>query len=141
LLVTDRDGAASAVTVAIPVRARPPEAISPFPVVRIVGSFGSLGIRIEQLVITAPKGARVEIRCRGRGCPFKRLIRKARPQTVRVRRFGRRVLRPGAVVQVWVTMPGEIGKYTRLRIRKGKRPTRVDRCLMPGSKRPTRCSS
>jgi PKD repeat protein len=141
LLVTDRDGAASAVTVAIPVRARPPEANSPFPVVRIVGSFGSLGIRIEQLVITAPKGARVEIRCRGRGCPFKRLIRKARPQTVRVRRFGRRVLRPGAVVQVWVTRPGEIGKYTRLRIRKGKRPTRVDRCLMPGSKRPTRCSS
>ena len=75
----------------------------------------------------------------GRGCPFKRMIRKPRPQTVRVRRFARHVLRPGAVVQVWVTKPGEIGKYTRLRIRSGKRPVRVDRCLMPGSKRPVRC--
>ena len=141
LLVSDRDGAANAATIMIPVRDRPPQAISPFPVVRIVGSFGSLGIRIEQLVITAPQGARVEIRCRGRGCPFKRLIRAAKPRTVRVRRFARRILRAGAVVQVWVTRPEEIGKYTRLRIRRGKRPTRVDRCLMPGSKRPAPCSS
>ena len=88
-----------------------------------------------------PNGARIEIQCRGRGCPFKKLVRKARPQTVRVRRFARRILRPGAVVQVWVTRPGEIGKYTRLRIRKGMRPTRVDRCLMPGSKRPAPCPS
>jgi hypothetical protein len=141
LLVTDRDGAAHGAAVKIEVRERPPDAISPFPVVRIVGSFGERGIRIDQLVVTAPDGARVEIRCRGRGCPFKRLIRKAKPQTVRVRRFARRVLRPGAIVQVWVTRPGEIGKYTRLRIRKGKRPTRVDRCLMPDSKKPTRCPS
>ena len=141
LLVSDRDGAAGVAQVTISVRARPPAAIAPFPVVRIVGSFGALGIRIEQLVITAPEGARVEIRCRGRGCPFRKLIRAPKPQTVRVRRFARRILRPGAVVQVWVTRPGEIGKYTRLRIRKGKRPTRVDRCLMPGSRRPTSCSS
>jgi PKD domain-containing protein len=141
LLVTDRDGASHGTAARIDVRARPPEAISPFPVVRIVGSFGEQGIKIEQLVVTAPDGARVEIRCRGRGCPFKKLIRKAQPQTVRVRRFAHRVLRPGAIVQVWVTRPGDIGKYTRLRIRKGKRPTRVDRCLMPGSKKPTRCAS
>jgi hypothetical protein len=141
LRVTDRDGAASATAVTIGVREPPVRALSPFPVVRIVGSFGTPGIRIEQLVITAPDGARIEIRCRGRGCPFKKLVRKARPQTVRVRRFARRILRPGAVVQVWVTRPGEIGKYTRLRIRRGHRPTRVDRCLMPGSKRPARCPS
>ena len=67
------------------------------------------------------------------------LVRKPHPQTVRVRRFARRILRPGSVVQVWVTRPGEIGKYTRLRIRSGKRPVRVDRCLMPGSRRPARC--
>ena len=139
LLVVDRDQAGAAAVVDIPVRARPPESISPFPVVRIVGSFGRPGIRIEQLVVNAPRGARVEIRCRGRGCPFRRMIRKPRPQTVRVRRFARRILRPGSVVQVWVTRPGEIGKYTRLRIRSGKRPVRVDRCLMPGSRRPARC--
>jgi hypothetical protein len=141
LLVVDRDQAGAAAVVDIPVHARAPEAISPFPLVRIVGSFGKPGIRIEQLVVNAPDGARVEIRCRGRGCPFRRLVRRTRPQTVRVRRFARRVLRPGAVVQVWVTRPGEIGKYTRLRIRSGKRPVRVDRCLMPGSRRPARCPS
>jgi hypothetical protein len=139
LLVVDRDQAGAAAVVDIPVHARAPEAISPFPLVRIVGSFGRPGIRIEQLVVNAPDGARVEIRCRGRGCPFRRLVRRTRPQTVRVRRFARRILRPGAVVQVWVTRPGEIGKYTRLRIRSGKRPVRVDRCLMPGSRRPVRC--
>jgi hypothetical protein len=139
LLVVDRDQAGAAAVVDIPVHARAPEAISPFPLVRIVGSFGKPGIRIEQLVVNAPDGARVEIRCRGRGCPFRRLVRRTRPQTVRVRRFARRILRPGAVVQVWVTRPGEIGKYTRLRIRSGKRPVRVDRCLMPGSRRPVRC--
>ena len=141
LRVTDRDGAVNATAVTIAVREPPVHALSPFPVVRIVGSFGTPGIRIDQLVITAPNGARIEIGCRGRGCPFKKLVRKARPQTVRVRRFARRILRPGAVVQVWVTRPGEIGKYTRLRIRKGQRPTRVDRCLMPGSRRPARCPS
>ena len=139
LRVTDRDGAASVAGVPIPVRERPPDAISPFPVVRVVGSFGARGIRIEQLLVRAPDGARVEIRCRGRGCPFKRLIRRPRPQTVRVRRFARKILRPGSVVQVSVTRAGEIGKYTRLRVRKGKPPVRVDRCLMPGSRRPVRC--
>ena len=106
LLVTDRDGAAGATAVTIAVQEPPVHALSPFPVVRIVGSFGTPGIRIEQLVITAPDGARIEIHCRGRGCPFRKLVRKARPQTVRVRRFARRILRPGAVVQVWVTRAG-----------------------------------
>jgi PKD repeat protein len=141
LLATDRDGAANATAVEITVRERPPLSISPFPVVRIVGSFGERGIRVAQLVVTAPEGARVEIRCRGRGCPFRKLVRKPGTQTVRVRRFARRVLRPGAVVQVWVTRPGEIGKYTRFRIRKGRQPTRVDRCLAPGSMRPAPCGS
>lgn len=139
LVVVDRDQAGAAAVVDIPVQARPPDSISPFPVVRIVGSFGKPGIRIEQLVVNAPVGARVEIRCRGRGCPFRKMIRKPHPQTVRVRRFARRTLRAGAIVQVWVTRPGEIGKYTRLRIRSGKRPVRVDRCLPPGSRRPAPC--
>jgi hypothetical protein len=123
------------------VRKRPPEAIAPFPVVRIAGSFGPRGIRIDQLLITAPDGARVEIRCRGRGCPFKKLVRTIGIRSMRVHRFRRRMLRPGAVVQVWVTRPGEIGKYTRFRIRKGRTPARVDRCLMPGSKAPVACPS
>jgi PKD repeat protein len=139
LLVSDRDGATHAAAAHVEVRPRPLEALSPFPVVRIVGSFGRTGIRIDRLLVTTPAGAKVEIRCRGHGCPFRRLVRKGPPLTVRVRRFARRLLRPGAVVQVWVTSAGEIGKYTRFRIRRGKPPVRVDRCLPPGSRRPAPC--
>jgi hypothetical protein len=139
LLVTDRDGAANVATVAIAVRARPAEPITPFPVVRMAGSFGQSGIRIQQLVVRAPVGARVEVDCRGRGCPFKKVIRRARSEVIRIRRFSRRVLRPDAVVEIWVTKSGEVGKYTRFRIRKGRPPSRVDRCLPPGAKRPAPC--
>jgi hypothetical protein len=56
-----------------------------------------------------------------------------------VRRFARRLLRPGAYIQIYVTKRGAIGKYTRVRIRRGRPPSRVDRCLLPGSTRPARC--
>ena len=56
-------------------------------------------------------------------------------RTLRIRRFARRLLRPGAVVQISVTKPGAIGKYMRLRIRRGRSPSRIDRCLPPGSRR------
>jgi hypothetical protein len=43
-------------------------------------------------------------------------------------------------IEVYVTKPGMIGKFTRFTIRKGKAPSRIDRCLMPGSTKPVRCS-
>ena len=142
LLVTDRDGAANVAVHAIRVHQPVAQFITPFPVVRVVGAVGELGTRIKEIVIRVPEGSRVEIRCRGIGCPAARRSGGARlARTMHVRRFARRVLRPGAVLQIWVTKPAEIGKYTRFRIRKGKLPSRVDRCLRPGSKRPVRCGS
>ena len=44
-------------------------------------------------------------------------------------------------LEVFVTKPGMIGKYTRFKIRKAKAPTRTDRCLMPGSNKPVRCTA
>jgi hypothetical protein len=139
LRVTDRDGAANVAAVNIPVRERPVSALSPFPVVRVAGSYGGSGIRIQQLLVKAPAGARVEVDCRGHGCPFRKLVRRARSETIRIRRFARRILRKDAVLEIWVTQAGEIGKYTRFRIRKGKPPSRVDRCVMPGDERPAPC--
>jgi hypothetical protein len=57
---------------------------------------------------------------------------------VRVRRL-ERLLRPGVRIEVFVTKANVIGKYTRFRIRRGKPPARVDRCVRPGSSRPVRC--
>jgi hypothetical protein len=144
LRVTDRDGATAVATATIDVAERPPGAITPFPVVSVFSSISSEGTRLEQLVIRAPDGARVKIRCRGGGCPFDRLVRIANVEVhaskiIRIRRFAKHRLRPGAIVQIWVMKRGQIGKYTRFRIRRGKPPARADRCLMPGAKRPVLC--
>jgi hypothetical protein len=140
LQVIDRDGAANVAERAIEVHAPVAQFLAPFPVVRVVGAVGERGTRIREILVTVPAGSRVEIRCRGRGCPSSRAKRGVlAARTMHVRRFARRVLRPGAVVQIFVTKPGTIGKYTRLRIRAGKGPSRVDRCLPPGAARPARC--
>ena len=128
--------------VTIAVQEPPVHALNPFPVVRIVGSFGTPGIRIEQLVITAPDGARIEIQL-----PRPRLsVQEAGPQGAAAdgARAPFRAADPApgrSRAGVGRRGPVRSGSTRRLRIRKGKRPTRVDRCLMPGSKQPTRCPS
>jgi PKD domain len=113
-----------------------PRLMSPFPIVRVAGRILRAGARVRLLVVRAPRGAKVSIRCRGRGCPFAKSVRAA--ARVRVRRL-ERLLPAGVTVQVFVTKRGLIGKYTRLRIRAGLAPARADRCLPPGRWRPIRC--
>jgi hypothetical protein len=140
LLVFDRDGAGNVAARSIAVGEPAAHFITPFPVVRVVGKVGARGTRIREIVLRVPEGAHVEIRCSGRGCPHRARTRSARvARTMRVRRFAHRVLRPGAAVRIWVTKAEEIGKYTRFRIRRGKLPSRIDRCLPPNSRRPVRC--
>jgi hypothetical protein len=57
---------------------------------------------------------------------------------VRVRSVERR-LRRGAVIEVFVTAPGRIGKYTRFTIRSNAAPARRDLCLQPGKSKPVAC--
>jgi hypothetical protein len=140
LLVTDRDGAASLAQRLISVHAPVAQFLSPFPVVRVIGDVRRRGTLIREIVIRVPAGSRVVILCRGGGCPKTNAKRTARAsRTMHVRRFARRVLRPRAVVRISVTKPGTIGKFTRIRILKGKPPSRIDRCLVPGRKQPVRC--
>jgi hypothetical protein len=58
--------------------------------------------------------------------------------TVRVRRL-ERLLLPGVRVRIYVTKPGQVGKYTRFRFRAGNAPVRTDRCVLPGSSVPVEC--
>jgi hypothetical protein len=123
--------------------------MSPFPVVRITGKVTKKGARIKRLTVRAPYGSTVAVRCRGRSCPFRRSNRKVTltgsakgpAKTVRVRRLEHRLLRGGASIKVLVSRPGEIGKYTRFRIRGGQPPVRSDMCLTPGSTVPKECPS
>jgi hypothetical protein len=118
--------------------ARPPTLMSPFPVVRVSGIYTRRGVVFRRVSVRAPRGATITIDCRGPDCPFSRRARIVR--VVRLRSL-ERAFRAGARLEIRVTKPGVVGKYTRLRIRAGRPPARRDRCLMPGSRRPVRCPS
>jgi hypothetical protein len=60
---------------------------------------------------------------------------------IRVRRLENRLLRIGVVIEISITKPGAVGKYTRLEVRRGKPPKRTDRCLISQSAKPITCSS
>jgi plastocyanin len=126
-----------------PQRQTGPSVLSPFPIVTLRGRLVRGGAIITALeVIQMPRNARVEVRCNGRGCPFKRTVRSAgtRHRKLRFRAVERR-LRAGVVISILITRPGQIGKYTSFKIRRSGTPLRKDRCLLPGARLPSRCST
>jgi hypothetical protein len=146
LQVTDRDGAVNVTEATIAVGERPAALLTPFPIVRVTAALTARGTRIQELVVSAPPGALVRVHCRGTHCPFRSFARTAKAQgralrTVRIRRLSAYLLRPGTLIEIKVTKRGEVGKYTSFRIRKGRAPVRVDRCLPAGSRRPAPCPS
>jgi hypothetical protein len=134
LRVGDRDGAQATATQIVRVD---PSLIRPFPVVGIAGALERSAVHIRRLTVQAPRQARIAIRCRGKGCPRPQRRRRART-SARFRRFERRLV-AGALLEVFVTERGRIGKYTSFKVRRGRAPLRRDLCLFPGSKRPRRC--
>jgi PKD repeat protein len=116
--------------------------LTPFPIVRIRGLIVRGSARLSLLSVKAPTGARVKVICHGGGCPKKQsvVLRVTSGKSpVRVRSLERR-LRRGAVIEVFVTAPGRIGKYTRFTIRSNAAPARRDLCLQPGKSTPVACS-
>jgi PKD domain-containing protein len=163
LLARDRDGAAvtalRSIAVAIvpqalvqPPAPRPPrQLLVLLPIVRVVAAVNRRGTRIRNLIVGAPAGSRVMVRCLGPGCPFRRSIRSVSSQArqsrmpvrasklVRIQRLRGRTLRPGAVLEIWITRNDSVGKYTRFAIRKRRAPRRQDLCVMPGAAEPVAC--
>jgi hypothetical protein len=116
--------------------ARRPRMMSPAPLVRVRGHLTRAGARITLLTVRAPRGARITVRCKGRGCPARRWARTA--SLTRIARF--QAALPGATrLIISVTKAGRIGKHTVIVIRRGKAPRRLDRCLMPGARKPVAC--
>jgi Big-like domain-containing protein/PKD domain-containing protein len=143
LSVTAADGLSSVATETIPVGPARAALMDPFPIVRIASSDTKAGIRLRLLKVQAPAGAGISVLCRGRGCPLRSQRRvatpaKSGPPTYRFRSFERR-LRAGVVLEVRIAKAGVIGKYTRLVVRRGKLPQRVDECLDPGGAKPIVC--
>lgn len=115
--------------------------ISPFPVLlvsgRVAGSVTTVTtLRLRRL----PRGATIGTSCRGRGCPYRNSSTRLRKgSTMQLRRL-QRPLRAGAVIVVTVRKGKTLGKYVRLRIRRGAAPARLDRCVRPGSSKPVDCA-
>ena len=91
------------------------------------------GVRVVNVAVSAPKKARVEVRCT-RGC---------RPQAKTARSLGfpglhGAVLPNGAALKIYVTAKNETGAYIEYKIGHANF-TKVQRCLAPGSKKPERC--
>ena len=118
--------------------AKAPGLLTPFPIVRIAGTMVGKGIRLRLFIVDAPANAKVKVRCRGRRCPFRKRTATA-ASLVRIRQLERRLLPRGMTIEVFITKPNTIGKYTRFKVRKGKPPARADRCIAPGTSQPVDC--
>ena len=116
-----------------------PSRLNPFPVVIVAGRQGRRATRVTELSVKGPRGARVVVRCLGEGCPMRR-ARATIPRAERLRvRKAQRVYRAGLVIEIRVTGEDRVGKYTKIRFRRGRTPARSDACLQPGSSKPTAC--
>jgi hypothetical protein len=107
--------------------------------VRIAGRTAPRGARIDLLEVVAPSGSKVSARCAGKGCPFRKWRKTVGGKALVVRPLQNRYLSAGVTLEVRVSKPGEIGKYTRIVIRKLKPPARSDLCMAPGSSKPSLC--
>jgi hypothetical protein len=146
LRVTNAYGLSSVATQTIDVVGARAPLMQPFPVVRIAGIVVGEGLDLRLLKVQQTQaGVRITVRCRGRGCPVKSIRRFARANKrgvapVEFRGF-ERSLRSGVILEVLISKPGEIGKYTRFSIRRGRLPERVDMCLDPAGVKPLVCPS
>jgi hypothetical protein len=144
LRVTNSLGLSSVATEAINVVSRKVPLMQPFPVVRIAGHETRSGVRLTLLKVQQmPAGALITVRCRGRRCPL-RTTRRFVVSTSRgvppaeFRRF-ERFFHFGVTLEILISKPGEIGKYTRFAMRRGRLPDRVDMCLDQSGLRPLVC--
>ena len=92
--------------------------------------------RVLKLTVTGvPRGARVSLKCRGRGCPKSKRLKG---RTVKLAKRFRKRLRAGALIEVRVTKSRYIGKVVRYRIRRGALPRSASLCLPMGAKKARR---
>lgn len=111
----------------------------PYPIIRIVGEVVGSRTRVRRLQTKAPVGSSVHVRCRGGGCPYRTsTYRIESARTLTISDLERRYA-AGARIEVYVTAPDRIGKYTRFIARRNRAPGRTDRCVAGERLRAVRC--
>jgi hypothetical protein len=144
LRVTDGAGLSSVASQQIPVSF---PLMHPFPSVRIVTTRSGGRLHLKALTVEAPAGATVAVACKGKGCPVRSLSRlltrpKGKSSGLPTATFPRlqRALPAGIALEIRVTQPGRVGKFTRFTIRKGKLPLRADACVNGTEPKPVPCT-
>ena len=116
--------------------------IVPFPAISgLVNNFwraaGSRTVNVSLSARDFPKGTRIEMRCSGAGCPFRKVTRRVKRSRARVnlhRFLGNRGLRRGARVELRFTRAGQIGRVLRYRIGSPGVPKVDFLCQPPGQR-------
>jgi PKD repeat protein len=149
LRVTDSKGATAVAVRQVDVANRPvvPPSVLPGVLIEFKGRLAGKFTELTRLLVRSPKGSKVVVRCAAPrasaaklGCP-KRLASKSKGRKkLRFKKLERKFA-PGARLIVSVTKKGFIGKYTTVRMRRGKPPLRQDLCLWPGAKKGKACPS
>jgi hypothetical protein len=146
LRVTAADGLSSIAAETIAMSQPPASAhvMYPFPIVRITGTDYALRVRVRQLAVKAPAGAKIRVTCRARGCPARSATKVSSDghgrKWIRFRQF-ERSLPAGVTLEIRVSRSGEIGSYTRFHVRRRKLPVRTDSCLSTAGIKPIACPS
>ncbi len=100
-------------------------------------------VRFRRLVIgEIRKGDRIQMRCKGGGCPFTRksVTGKSGRRTVNLaKHLKRRYLRRGATLEIRVLRTNEIGKVVRYVVTRTAKVKSTPLCLPPGATKPARC--
>jgi Bacterial Ig domain/Divergent InlB B-repeat domain len=95
---------------------------------------------VEKLVVKKlARGARVDVRCKGEGCPFRSRRLSAKGSSVTLTKLFDSELAPGSSIELRITQAGFVGKLYRFVTRPGKAPKTTVRCLPPGSSKPVAC--
>jgi hypothetical protein len=141
--VSAADGLSSVASETISVLPARYALMQPFPIVRIASIDTRSGIRLKLLRVQAPNGSRISVSCHNRGCPARSQQKLAAAAAKGVATYSfhkfERALRAGVMLEIRVSAVNQIGKYTRLTIRKGRLPQRVDLCLGPGGAKTIVC--
>jgi hypothetical protein len=95
------------------------------------------------VVRLAPRGARITLRCKGRGCPSgktrRRTVTRDLQRIVLHRPFRRSRLRFGTKLTLTITAAGTIGRTYTYVVRRGELPRRTTTCRAPGQSRGRSC--
>jgi PKD repeat protein len=143
LRVTDSKGATATAfkQVAVSNRPKPPPSLLQGVVIEIKGSLVGRKTRVKRLLVRAPRGSTVTVRCLGRACPKDTKKASKSGKGAKKLRFRKleRAMPPGTMLIVKVTRRDYIGRVTTFKMLRGAAPERKDLCLPPGAKKAGSC--